>query len=515
MILDHSLTTRLALVAGLVAISSSAMAQLTFDATSGNNQVDNGDGDWSTAISDWTSDGGVNNVVWTNGENAIFGGAGTNGAAGTVTVNTVTVGTAGGSQILFDAVSGDYTLTGGTINFAATGGASTAITLESDTTINSTLTQSGGLAGFLTGSSATLTLGGANTGFDPTTHEILGDVTVVANHNDALGGASTVLLTGQGATLELGDGVSLANPVDFVDDTNETKAVSVGDGNTATLSGGVTIAEDQALRSVFQTGAGGTLTVSGDISGNSDGGITTQGDGTTILTGNNTYDGQTDVIKGTLLINGDNSGATGNVTVINGATLGGSGTVGGSTTINGLHTPGNSPGIQYFDNGLSYGATGVMEWELVNNTVSGPGVNFDRIMVDGGLSFDASTTIQLDFNSPDGSGVDWNDDFWGLYNIREWQLFGVTSGTTTGFSTSLLEDSSNWFDSASTGSGSLAFDTAVGNGTLPSSATFYLFQSGESIYLRYEALPEPTTFGLLGMVLAAVTGLARPKRRLQ
>ena len=497
MFLDHPLTTRLALVAGLVVISNSAMAQLTFDATSGNSQVDNGDGDWSTAISDWTSDGGVNNVVWTNGQNAIFGGA--NGTAGTVTVDTVIVGTGTGSEIRFDAVSGSYTLTGGTINLAATGGATNAIQLKSDATINSTLTQSGGLNGFQNteggGSQHTLTLGGANTNFDPTIHEILTGVTVVANHNDALGGSSTVLLEGEAAILKLGDGVTLANSVSFADDVNQSKAVEVGDGHTATLSGSVTISENESLRSVFTVGSGGALTVSGNISGTSDGGITKSGLGTMTLSGTGTYDGATVAVGGTLLINGDYSGAGGIVDVESGATLGGSGTVGGATTIKGIHAPGNSPGIQYFESGLTYEGGSTVEWELVNNTESGPGINFDRIMVDGGLTFNGATTIELDFNSTTGSSVDWSDPFW-AYGIREWQIFGVTSGTTTGFGN--LSLSSNYLDSNSSSS-------------VPGS--FSLFQAGESIYLRYEALPEPTTFSLLGLVLAGLTVFARPRRR--
>jgi fibronectin-binding autotransporter adhesin len=63
---------------------------------------------------------------------------------------------------------------------------------------------------------------------------------------------------------------------------------------------------------------------------------------TLIMEGTNSYSGPTNVTTGTLLVNGDNSGATGDVTVFSGATLGGNGTVGGDTLINGLLSPGGS-----------------------------------------------------------------------------------------------------------------------------------------------------------------------------
>lgn len=78
------------------------------------------------------------------------------------------------------------------------------------------------------------------------------------------------------------------------------------------------------------------------------------GSGAQILSGNNAYTGTTDILAGTLRFNGDNSAATGAVTVHSGGTLGGTGTIYGSTTIQngGKLSPGASIGILTIDDTL-------------------------------------------------------------------------------------------------------------------------------------------------------------------
>ena len=71
----------------------------------------------------------------------------------------------------------------------------------------------------------------------------------------------------------------------------------------------------------IQNGAGGTTA------------LTKTGTGTITLSGTNSYTGATAVNVGTLLINGNQTSAVGNVTVAADATLGGTGTLGGNTTI--------------------------------------------------------------------------------------------------------------------------------------------------------------------------------------
>src|SRR3546814_3068174 len=64
--------------------------------------------------------------------------------------------------------------------------------------------------------------------------------------------------------------------------------------------------------------------------------------GTLILAGNNSYSGGTAVNTGTLLVNGDQSAATG-VTSVGAATLGGTGTIGGDVILlGGTLAPGSN-----------------------------------------------------------------------------------------------------------------------------------------------------------------------------
>jgi autotransporter-associated beta strand protein len=72
------------------------------------------------------------------------------------------------------------------------------------------------------------------------------------------------------------------------------------------------------------------------------------------------------------VINGsvDNTNGGGLLTV-NG-TLSGSGVVNGAVLVNGVHSPGNSPGIQTFNANLTYGSAAVINWERRHRRLVGP-----------------------------------------------------------------------------------------------------------------------------------------------
>ncbi len=242
---------------------------------------------------------------------------------------------------------------------------------------------------------------------------------------------------------------------------------------------------------------GATLT--GEISGS--GNLAYAGPGRLSLTGNNTYTGTTTVSAGTLAINGNNSGATGAVTVQSGATLAGSGTVGGATTIESgaTHAPGNSPGLQTFNNGLTYATGSTFQWELIGNTVDDRGLSFDGVDVSGGtLSIGTGVTSSLVFNTT-GSSVNWTNSFWA--SDRSWLVFANTNSPTL--------DSESLFDTIDLSTDSLGATLA----SVRTNASFAWNQQGNDVYLTYTAVPEPSTYALLVLAAAALGFHAWRRRR--
>ncbi|BCX49623.1 hypothetical protein HAHE_35310 [Haloferula helveola] len=190
-------------------------------------------------------------------------------------------------------------------------------------------------------------------------------------------------------------------------------------GGTAQFSGGnlsAAVNNDGILG--FSTTA--DQEISGVVSGIGD--IDKSGSGVLTLTGTNTYTGFTDVTGGTLLVNGDNSGATGAVTVSTGATLGGTGTIGGAISIDdGTLAPGASIGTLTADAAITDTGSGTLLIEVdgnngdqlvVNDSIDVSNLDLSIseinplvgtvIIVDG----DASATVTGTFNSvPAGYNV--------------------------------------------------------------------------------------------------------------
>lgn len=181
------------------------------------------------------------------------------------------------------------------------------------------------------------------------------------------------------------------------------------------------------------------------------------------------------------------------------------GTVGGATTINGIHSPGNATaGVQTFGSDLTYSGGSSVLWELFDDTTSGRGTSFDGIDVGGDLTFASATTLELDFTA---GNVEWNSDFWERYKFREWQIWNVAGNINYGAGLGLSDIGITFASSGNDGLGN-AFDP--GN-NVPSSANFSLFENASAIYLRYEAVPEPTTFGL---IMGGLTIFTRRRRRI-
>ncbi|MGJ8652430.1 MAG: beta strand repeat-containing protein [Opitutaceae bacterium] len=131
--------------------------------------------------------------------------------------------------------------------------------------------------------------------------------------------------------------------------------------------------------------------MSGNISGT--GGFRARFSGTLVLEGTNTYEGVTNLEDdGILLVNGDQSGATGAVTVTADATLGGTGTIGGAITIDdgGVLAPGASVGTLTATNGVTFSNNSTFAVEIDSSVPSA-----DKLVVSGG-AISIGTGVSLD-----------------------------------------------------------------------------------------------------------------------
>src|SRR5690606_23772825 len=118
----------------------------------------------------------------------------------------------------------------------------------------------------------------------------------------------------------------------------------INDGTLVLGNGGATgsIVSDTITLGTLAFNRSDDYSYDGLISGS--GGISQIGAGTTILTAANSYTGATSVTGGTLLINGDQSAATGLTSVASGGKLGGIGIIGGDVDLTGggTLTPGSN-----------------------------------------------------------------------------------------------------------------------------------------------------------------------------
>jgi autotransporter-associated beta strand protein len=296
------------------------------------------------------------------------------------------------------------------------------------------------------------------------------------------------------------------------------KGTSAGTGGSVTAGTGS--AAGYTLHTFTNTGASAldlsSLNLStrlgavenGVISGS--GNLTFTGPGTLTLNATNTYSGITRVNAGTLALG--SSGSIGNssgVSLANGSrfnvstapggfilggsqTLSGGGTITGDTTISGTHTPGFSPGIQTFENDLTYSAGSSIVWELIDDTLAGRGTSYDGINVGENLNFAGTTTLSLQF-ALSGSGVNWSDGLWNsnITGNTGWKIFDF-DGTISGFGNLKLANGS-FMDGSS--------QTLV---SARPNASFSLFQGTDGVYLNYSAVPEPSAALLGGLGVLAL-----------
>jgi fibronectin-binding autotransporter adhesin len=224
---------------------------------------------------------------------------------------------------------------------------------------------SSGTRNIVLGSSINATTGELHIG---TSFSTQGNLEVRSGINNT---SRRAIISGTGA-LTLGGNVTFdGNGSRLLEITNSSSGGVTFSGNT--ILGGTSSAREVT----FDVASGSTLSMAMLQDSDHAGSFSQTGNGTIILTGNNSYTGTTTVNAGTLIVNGNQSAATGDTLIASGATLAGTGSLGGEIFLSGTIAPGNSIGQLTVDSlTLQSGAT--MSFELTNNTAAG--TTYDQIV---------------------------------------------------------------------------------------------------------------------------------------
>ncbi len=411
---------------GLAALLASARAEaavLTWDADSGAANPQDGSGNWDTVTPNWISGGA--NLLWTSGNDAVFGAGGT----GTATVTLTEAISAAG--ITFNAGAA-YTLAGSTLT--RTG----LITVNAAEARIDSVLAGPRINKYGTG---TLILAGNNTvGSDAL--DIHGGV-VSLRHNNALGNHEYAHVYEIGTAVEVQDNITVANGIYIKDHgiagTGSLRSVS-GDN---TWAGFVRMHWGQPDCSIG-VDAGSKITITGTVeaSGGSNGALRKVGAGTLVLTANNPYHWPTYVEAGVLNIRHNNAlGTTAGGTTVNGGAaleVQGGITVAEALTLNGaLDNP-----------SLLRSVSGANVW---SGSVNVAGTGASNIQVDTGSTLTLSGsmagsqylrkagagTLVL---SGDNSGYNQLMEVTaGVVSVRHNNALGTTAGGTTVNSGAALE----------------------------------------------------------------------------
>lgn len=412
----------------------------------------------------WTLNGnGTNTLTFDNGGSTSILSTGPGSTGGSNSINNITIGLANSLEINAATTTAGtaFVISGSSIS-ATTAGTKTIINTGTGVTgvnISSSIRDGAGVVAVTQNSTtSSLTLTGSNSFTGGV--NINAGVLTIGNAN-ALGASSSIILV-NGGTLGM---------------------VS---STTVTLANNVTIGASGAT---LQGNSNSSLTLTGNISGV--GNLTKAGNSNVLtLSGSNSYSGTTAVALGTLLVNGDQSAATGNVTVNSGATLGGGGTIGGATTVadGGVLTPGAAVGssmaVLTFANGLTLGGDATST--VLEIAGASRGVSYDAITIGAGKSLVYDGVLTLNITSVLDGGT--------------YDLFHFTGGLNAG------------------GFDSLVFSGGVYSGTFVEITNgVWQATSGLQTLTFTEAsgdllvVPEPSTYVLLALGLTAIVVLRRRK----
>jgi hypothetical protein len=188
------------------------------------------------------------------------------------------------------------------------------------------------------------------------------------------------------------------------------------------------------------------------------------------------------VSGGRLIVDGDNSPATGAVTVAAGAVLGGSGTIGGVTTVTGTLSPGNSPGVLTIASlVLSPSSTVLME---ITGTTAGTLYDQVSILSGGSIAYDGTLQLNLSQTFADNTTFNLFEGFGSSFSGN----FATITSVGSAYNGLTFSRVNNLWTSGSAGGQTLEFNQATG---------------------QLVIVPEPSALVLAGMAIAAAAWIRR------
>jgi autotransporter-associated beta strand protein len=281
--------------------------------------------------------------------------------------------------------------------------------------------------------------------------------------------------------------------------------------NAITLTGNAQIgagpSDNTALNITGQIGGAAILTYSGGPTGS------------LTLSNANSYIGDTMILGGTLVaantqafgyglnnvvLNGGGLDVASGVTISNNINsfgtanpVSGSGTIATLLNVDNtvLLSPGDPLGTLNFSAGLKLAPSGSMTFKLYDAN-GAPGVGFGAFNVTGGILNITATsgTFTFNVNTIDALGNPAGALNFNSSNSYSW-MFGTAANPIAGFNSADFTINTSGFANATNG------------------GFFSLSNTGNNLFLNFTPIPEPTTWAMLGLGIAAVAPFAISRRR--